>query len=483
MTDSAPCFEKLVNTRVEFGSYHIHQILFLSFIILTDGCEFSTLSLIMPILKKEWNVEQDLQGLLGSMLFIGVLIGSLLNGFLTDKIGRKRTITYVSITQFFLGILSSLISNVYLFIIVRALFGVLLGFVLPLVPGIASEWSPIEKRGKIMTVITAMYNIGQLLSILLASLCLENLGSGNWRILLLLSSFPSLLVFYGCLKFMVESPRYVMLSQDIHAGFDVLNYVIKYNKLNEENLFQTDKDFENFERWREHALKEFIENEKENFFIAKIKEIFNKNYKKITLGLWCSWFGINFTAYGFIFIVPFFLDEVDSDSILSKKSGIIALLIMTLGEAISGFLAYFVIDIPKFGRKNSLQISLFATGSICFILAVITIDNSTIEIFLLTIARFFARVCFVFVYALTSEIYPTLIRTMGLGAASAFGRLSACIMPFILIKFFYIDIYLPFLIISLFSFFAFYGTCQIPYDTTGRYLDVREDLIDHKFNS
>lgn len=478
--ETAPIsFEQIIEDRVSFGSYQKTIIFLMSFIIMSDGIEISALSIILPILKTEWGVSEDLQGLMGSILFFGILVGSLLNGFLTDKIGRKQSLTYISFIQFLLGIFSAFIDNLFVFIIIRGIFGILLGFVVPLVPALVVEWTPTEKRGKILVIVTSFFSFGQLLSIIIAWFCLKDLGEGNWRLMLIICSFPLLLVWFGCYKFLLESPRYTMIYKDISSGIDILNEVILYNE-RKSNLgfgskarkFSLENDYAIFKNWIDIMKADFLGNTKENFFLHKLKEILHGRYLKITIGLWTAWFCINFAAYGILFILPFLLDEIEKGSVINQKNGLLTMFITTLGEASSGFLAYFIIEIPQFGRKNSLIISQAITAICTFFLFVLPITNNLIVIGFLTISRFFAKVCFTFIYPLTAEIYPTIVRTMGLGSSSAFGRVSACLMPFILIKLFYINIYYPFGMIFLFSLLGILGTYMIPYDTRGRYLDV-----------
>lgn len=478
-TTSGPSFEELVEARIGFGSYQKILIFLMSFVIMADGIEISALSIILPILKNEWNISENLQGLMGSILFIGLFIGSVLNGFLADIIGRKRSLTYISLIQFFLSLYSSFVHNETIFIVVRGAFGILLGFVVPLVPALTAEWTPLEKRGRVLVVVVSVFSVGQVIAVVIAYYCLDNLGSGNWRLMLLICSFPSLLVWVGCVAFLRDSPRYVMLDQSIEAGMEILNYVIRFNNSSKTNIFTKEKDMKDFEQWKDFMKNEFFseKTEKGAYIFRKICEIFAPKYWKITIGLWISWFGVNFASYGLVFILPFFLDALDQESIMAHGSqhGLLIMLLTTLCEASSGILAYLVIDLPRLGRKNSLASSQFIS-SVCLLIAfAITIQDSFIVICILSVARFFGKITFTFIYPLTAEIYPTTCRTMGLGSAAAFGRLSACVMPFLLIKLFYINIYYPFLTTCAISLAGLIGTFIIPHDTRGRFLDEREN--------
>jgi MFS family permease len=51
------------------------------------------MSIVIAILKKEWNLTSQQIASLGSIFLFGILIGNFLCAFLTDQIGRKTTFT------------------------------------------------------------------------------------------------------------------------------------------------------------------------------------------------------------------------------------------------------------------------------------------------------------------------------------------------------------------------------------------------------
>jgi MFS transporter, AAHS family, 4-hydroxybenzoate transporter len=60
--------------------------------MLIDGFDFAGISFVIPAMAREWHVEV---GSFGSVLGIGVfglMVGSIIFGWLGDRIGRKRTI-------------------------------------------------------------------------------------------------------------------------------------------------------------------------------------------------------------------------------------------------------------------------------------------------------------------------------------------------------------------------------------------------------
>jgi len=608
-------FEDIVDKKLGLGRYQIIVVVLLSLIFSADGIEISTLSLILPILKNEWKISETLQGLLGTVLFLGLFLGSLLAGFLIDKLGRKKTLEYVSLTQFILGIYSATLTNVYMFLLIRGLFGFLLGFIIPLIPTLCAETIPAEKRGKITVLVNISFSIGQFLASVIAWFCLDNMTKGNWRLMLAICSIPPLIVFFGSRRFLKESPRYVILTDSVEKGISIMNEIVMinndkqtwYNRIltfevfkelklecnvsgyakcdsninedknnikgnsnlksrknsnynnqhkeiyfdknesskstskenninqekinkkllldfdsvknefsiqnvnkenNEKNLpsnlfFNYQEDYLLLKRWRDYVLSHHGEypsdevslternkNSKINGLLISIsqnknflmlKALFNKKYKRFTIGLWITWFCLNFTKYGLVFILPFFLnawDQLNQEN-HQKLDGIKTLILTTLGEGFSGIFAYYLVDSPTFGRKYSLALGQFVSSIFILFSYFIPLQNGNYLIFSLFIARLFVKIAFAVLYPFTAEIYHTSLRTLGVGSSSATGRIGATIMPIISIKLFYINMYLPFLIYFFFGMLGLIGTLILPYDTQGKHLDVYDPLISY----
>lgn len=58
-------------------------------LLISEGAESMLLSLIIGILTVEWNLNDLEKSLTISFTFFGLLIGSLLAGYISDTYGRK----------------------------------------------------------------------------------------------------------------------------------------------------------------------------------------------------------------------------------------------------------------------------------------------------------------------------------------------------------------------------------------------------------
>lgn len=90
----------------------MRQLFILSLIDLNDGCEYIIISIVLPIIRDEWNDKsletnpkhQHNDSLdsytfkwLTTIVFIGMFLGSILTGYFSDRYGRKSVIMFCSI--------------------------------------------------------------------------------------------------------------------------------------------------------------------------------------------------------------------------------------------------------------------------------------------------------------------------------------------------------------------------------------------------
>lgn len=139
--------------------------------------------------------------------------------------------------------------------------------------------------------------------------------------------------------------------------------------------------------------------------------------------LWVLWFTVVFSYYGMFLWLP--------NVMLLKGFSLVKsfeyVLIMTLAQLPGYFTAAYFIE--KFGRKFVLVVYLLLTA-----VSAAWFGNSTSEGMLIA-----AGICLSFfnlgawggMYAYTPELYPTRVRSTGVGLAASFGRIGGIIGPYL----------------------------------------------------
>ena len=74
-------------------------------------------------------------------------------------------------------------------------------------------------------------------------------------------------------------------------------------------------------------------------------------------------------------------------------------------------------------------------------------------------------------YQYTAEVYPTKIRTTGVGMANGLGRLGGVIMPWICMYLESVDTRSPFILFALLSLTTCVSNFFLPFDTMGKELE------------
>jgi len=453
-------FDEILDRKLGAGKYQWIAMLFLCFVDLNDGSELLSMSLILPIIKREWELSNFSVELLSSIFYFGMMIGAQITGSLADRKGRKNTIIYASILQFIVGISFSLANGIFFLLVLRFLYGFVFGFSLPLSISMVSEIFPLKYRGKCIILTNFSTSIGRLYAILLAYIIFTDYHTGNWRLLMIMCSFSSMVVVIGTYFFVKESPRFLISAGRFEEAFKIIDEIGIINK---------GSDYKRLSENEKIGLKNYQEATYKAHEQANLSMIFSKKCLPVTLRLWALWFSFIFFAFGSLVVLPFIFAD--------QKKGFAAILITIAGEVPALFVALFLIDLQNFGRKNSLTLG-FLSMAFLSSLAYVFSASSLFEI-LLSLQRFVLKITASMLVPLTSEIYPTNYRTVGYGWATSIGRLAGTISPYVLLPLFAWDVYSSFLVFAVLFGVSTFACHSLRYETADKYLDsflVDEEL-------
>jgi sugar porter (SP) family MFS transporter len=175
------------------------------------GFDATVISGAVPFIQKYFNLNGDrgviLLGLVVSSLGWGVLGGTAVAGFFSDRFGRKKVL--ITTAVFFTGsaLLSALTTNFTLFVIARIIGGMAVGGAILIAPVYIAEISPPQKRGSLVSLNQLMIVSGISASFF-SNYFLLGVGENNWRWMLGMDAVPAILYFF--LLFAVpESPRWL----------------------------------------------------------------------------------------------------------------------------------------------------------------------------------------------------------------------------------------------------------------------------------
>ena len=126
-SNSCLTLDSYLDTRIKLGQAQMRQFWVLSFVDFMDGFAFVFLSILLSLLKSEWNLTQMQVIVLGSVYYLGVAIGMLCQGIYSDIYGRKKLLTLTMGLLILTLFAHIFIQNYFHVVLLRFTFGIEFG--------------------------------------------------------------------------------------------------------------------------------------------------------------------------------------------------------------------------------------------------------------------------------------------------------------------------------------------------------------------
>jgi len=138
--------------------------------------------------------------------------------------------------------------------------------------------------------------------------------------------------------------------------------------------------------------------------------------RRNSICIWFCWFSCFMGYYGLIYNTPAFDWNIYLVFIFPAILGLPQALFMPLIE-------------NKLGRKPVLTLSLFMSGAL--LLLTTLVPKGLPVIILAWTSTIVCTFAYMVLYTYTKELFPTVLRTTGLGTASAAARIGSSLSPFV----------------------------------------------------
>lgn len=155
-----------------------------------------------------WNLSPAMHGVAMGAALYGTVLGSILGGWPTDRLGRKKTLVSIGALYFLSAVWSAFAWDVWSLIIARFIGGVGIGISTVAAPLYISEIAPPAYRGRL----AGMFQFNIVFGIVMAfvsNALLIKVGEHAWRWMLGMEAFPAILYTVMCFG-LPESPRWLL---------------------------------------------------------------------------------------------------------------------------------------------------------------------------------------------------------------------------------------------------------------------------------
>jgi MFS family permease len=331
-----------------------------------DGMDVLIISYAAPAIAKAWSISPANLGIVFSSGLVGMTVGAIFLAPFADRIGRKSTMLIAGLLMATCIYLTSFATDINLLMIFRFISGLGIGAMMATTAALTAENSPTSTRNFWVSTVVAGYPVGAVLSGLVAATVIKTSG---WEHLFELAGYAT------------------FLSLPLVGLF----------------------------------IKESFAPSKQDDTKPSVQILVKEPYRISTFQLWTALF----LAFATLYFMLNWIPKLATNAGLSLSAAIYAGTVFNLGA---------IVGIPmqgycssRFGLKKTIGTILIFTALVMLSFGFFVETDYVLVIFFLM--GFGVQGGFVGLYAVAASMYPTYIRTTGVGWAIGAGRLGGIIGP------------------------------------------------------
>jgi AAHS family benzoate transporter-like MFS transporter len=344
-----------------------------------DGFDLVVLGAVIPTLDKSEALGFDSASLtmVATVGLVGVGIGAVAIGPLTDRFGRRRSLITCIAVFSVLTLAVAFAPNVAAFAVLRFLAGVGLGACLPTALAYMTEYARPGRGGSAVTRMMTGYHAGAVLTAFLAIWVIPAFG---WEAMFVLGGVLGLLTLPLMWVKLPESQVYLDAVADRENGTATTQ--------------------------------------------VRSTEVVKGGYLRVSIGLWVASFMGLLLVYGLNTWLPTIMEAAG----YSLDAGLTLLVVLNVGAVLGLLVAGRISDAR--GNKPTVLV-WFGLAAVFLALLSIKASSSLVVYAAVLLAGVFVFSAQVLVYAFVGHLYPPQIRGTALGMSAGVGRLGAIVGPFL----------------------------------------------------
>lgn len=375
------------------------------------------ISFTLPTFIERWALSGFSAGVLGSASLLGMLVGNTVGGWYADRAGRKRTLVGSIVTFSTFTAVTAFAGGVHSAVAIRFLTGIGLGGALVSGTSYLAELVPARVRGRYVAFLEAGYSVGAVVLVIVAWVVLSVLGSPDgtvadvaaWRVFFAVGIAPIGLAV-AVARLLPPSPHFLARQGRAAAATDALKTIAARTGGDPSAITGP---------WRVADGDDL-----------GYRRLLGPELLGTTVLVASLWAVINLTFYGVFTWLP---DTVAAAGYAENLYRF--LFVVTVFQFAGQVTAAVLIEVV--GRKWTLGgfTSLGGVGVLLFAGAVpgagIDLGASRTAVFLLGlfVTGFAVLGAWAVLYAYTSEVFPTAVRSTGLGLTGSVGKVAAVAGP------------------------------------------------------
>ncbi|XP_033995987.1 solute carrier family 22 member 4-like [Trematomus bernacchii] len=363
-----------------------------------DGWNYSK-DIYQSNIVTEWDLVCDDQWKVpfaSSTLFVGYLFGSLISGHVSDRFGRKKVVFISLVAQSVAVMLQSFSHSWQMFCVMFLFVGAsqISLYISAFVLGT-------EVLSKTMRILFT--TLGAFLFYCIGYMTLPWIAYGirEWRTLLAVLSSTAV-VYIPLWWFIPESPRWLITQGRVEEAEAIVREAARKNKIEAPAVIF--KESEASAQFKKYTMLDILK---------------SKKIRCITLMCLILWMAINIGYFGLSLNTSNLSGNPFMNCFLSATTEVPAYVVST-------------VLLKKCPRRALLSSFLVIGGGVLLLIQFIPEDLQYVALALEMTGKFGFTMAFSVVYIYTAEVYPTVLRNVGMGMCSSAARIGSITAPYVI---------------------------------------------------
>lgn len=336
-----------------------------------------------------------------AMALWGTVIGALLGGIPTNRLGRKKTLIWIGLFYLVSALGSAMVNDPYSFALFRFLGGLGVGASTIAAPAYISEIAPTKQRGRLVGSYQLSIVIGVLVAFV-SNYLLSGLGKNAWRWMIGVEVVPAFVYVIMILR-VPKSPRWLILKGRINEAAAILLTIDPNRNIG--------------------PYLESIANETRD----TLDSIFSKKHRRVLL---LTFFIAFFNQFSGINAFWYYAPRIFEEAGLGTSAALLSS--VGIGLVNVGFTLLGVFLIDRWGRRKLMYL-----GSFGYIVSLTVVASSfllgwegqivVVSLFVFVSAHAMGQGTVIWVFI--SELFPNHLRASGQAFGSSVHWVLAALIP------------------------------------------------------
>lgn len=391
-----------------FTGYQKGVIAGTALLIILDGVDGQLLGNAIPAMMRDWNLPRAAFATASAAAPFGMMIGGLLGGILSDRIGRRAALLGSVLTFGILTFAVALVDSMLMLTVVRFVAGIGLGGAMPNAAALVAEYAPRRQRPLAITLTIVCIPLGGFIGGLFAGQVVPLYG---WRVLFLAGGLiPLALAFLALVKVLPESPRYLVSRPERWPELRVILHRIGHPVSADTNFIEA-------------APVAAVRPR------GSVRALFAPDLRRDTIGLMGAFSSCLLAIWvGFLWIPAMLTDPGVG---FAQADASYTLSLFNFG-GVAGALAGALV-IQRLGSRLALLSMSGLSVASALVMAGMTLSAQRLvsAMVMFTVTGALLNAVQTTMYALAAHVFPTTIRGAGIGTTVAVGRVGNVLASYV----------------------------------------------------